>query len=313
MNNNPPFSHNAPSLAPAVRDDAIERRAALFREDLSDRILRVALGMAWALKPERIDQLPTLARLWTRDLVELHPSLPDPAAAGAGGLCGVARDLSVPTLVEAYRRGLYPFSHVGRPNWYSPPERCVSRLHDFHMTRRLRGRLRQVRHRVTFDSDFSAVIAACAERRPGRPPLTWITPQIMRAFAALHDAGAAHSIEVWNAAGELVGGGYGVVVGGVFVIESQFSRESQASKIGLCVLMWHLARWGFTLVDNKGPTQNVIEMGFSTIPRADYLAELARVCEMPSPSTWAVETDLPTVAHWQPDAGVRAQSLTEPA
>ena len=95
------------------------------------------------------------------------------------------------------------------------------------------------------------MIKACAGRRDGRWHLTWITPQIMRAYCDLHDAGYAHSFEVWNNDGELVGGGYGVAVGGAFTIESQFTLESHTSKIGFAVLNWHLAKWGFLLNDNK--------------------------------------------------------------
>ena len=144
----------------------------------------------------------------------------------------------------------------------APPERCVLSFADFHMSKRLRSRLRQNRFHVTFDRDFEGVIKACAGRRDGKWHLTWITPQIMHAYCDLHDAGYAHSFEVWNNDGALVGGGYGVAVGGAFTIESQFTRESHTSKIGFAVLNWHLAKWGFLLNDNKGPTQNTLEMGF---------------------------------------------------
>ena len=93
--------------------------------------------------------------------------------------------------------------------------------------RRLRRLMRQGRYRVTFDRDFEGVIKACAGRRPGKWQVTWITPRIMHAYAELHDAGYAHSFEVWNSDGELVGGGYGVALGGAFITELQFARESQ--------------------------------------------------------------------------------------
>ena len=163
----------------------------------------------------------------------------------------------------------------------SPPERCVLAFDDFHMSKRLRSRLRQDRYRVTFDRDFDGVIKACAGRREGKWHLTWITPQIMHAYSDLHDAGYAHSFEVWNGDGELVGGGYGVAVGGAFTIESQFTRESHTSKIGFAVLNWHLAHWGFLLNDNKGPTRNSLEMGFRVVPRAEFLARLAEAMRMP--------------------------------
>jgi leucyl/phenylalanyl-tRNA--protein transferase len=282
----------------------IARRAALFRETTSATLRRWALGTLYALRPHRVAGLPALARVWLADLMAPDLALPDPATglANPPGLAGIVHDLSVPTLIDAYRRGLYPWAHIPPLKWLSPPQRCVLSFDQFHISRRLRSRLRQKRHTVTFDRDFEGVIAACAEPREGRWPLTWITPRIMQAYAALHDEGYVHSFEVSNKAGDLVGGGYGVAVGGAFVIESQFSRESGASKIGFCMLNWHLARWGFVLNDNKGPTQNVLEMGFRTIPRAEYLARLAAAQRLPDKiGRWRVETGLDTIAAWQPN------------
>jgi leucyl/phenylalanyl-tRNA--protein transferase len=293
----------------------LARRAELFREPPGAMLRRWMLGTLYALKPARVFGLPALARLWLADLVAPDRSLPDPQTglANPSGLCGIVHDMSVPTLIEAYRRGLYPWAHISPLKWLSPPERCVLSFERFHISRRLRSRLRQQRYVVTFDRDFDGVIAACAKPREGKWPLTWITPQIMHAYAALHDAGYAHSFEVTNRAGELVGGGYGVAVGGAFVIESQFSRESGSSKIGFAMLAWHLARWGYTLADNKGPTQNVLEMGFCTIPRAHFLARLAAAQRLPDRAgRWQVETDLDTIAAWRPDAA-HAEATLVPA
>jgi len=284
---------------PSSRDD-------LFREPVEDRLRRWALGAAWAMRPPRVFGLPALGRVWLADLLRPAAGVPDPGAAldQPDGLCGIARDLSVPTLVAAHRRGLYPFAHVGPQKWWSPSERCVLAFPEFHMTKRVRSRLKQARHRVTFDRDFESVIKACAEPRDDRWRITWITPPIMHAYAALHDAGHAHSFEVWNREGELVGGGYGVAVGGAFTIESQFTRESHSSKLGFAMLNWHLARWGFVLNDNKRPAQNVLDFGFRTVPRARFQALLAEAVERPGRlGRWSVETDLPTVAAWRPETG----------
>lgn len=288
------------------RDDVAARRAALFRESGAETLRRWTLGAAWALRPGRAAGLPALARLWLKDLVNPSSGLPDPRAALArpAGLCGMARDLSVPALVEAYRRGLYPFAHFGPLKWWSPPERCILDFGDFHISKRLRGRLRQGRYRVTFDRDFDAVMKACAAPRQGKWSLTWITPTIMQTFAALHDAGHAHSFEVWNTDGALVGGGYGVAIGAAFTIESQFTRESHSSKIGFAVLNWHLAHWGFRLADNKGATRNTLETGFRVVPRATFCARLAdAVCAPGKEGRWQVEADAATVAAWQPGGG----------
>jgi leucyl/phenylalanyl-tRNA--protein transferase len=288
-------------------------RDALFRETAQERVRRLALGTAWALKPPRLFGLPALGRMWLADLVAPAGALPSPddALERPAGLCGIARDLSVPTLVEAYRRGLYPFAHIAPQKWWSPPERCILDFNAFHMPKRLRSRVRQARYRITFDRDFEAVMKACAAPRENKWQVTWITPQMMHAYAALHDAGHAHSFEVWNREGELVGGGYGVAVGGAFAIESQFTRESNTSKIGFAMLNWHLAHWGFVLNDNKGPTRNVLEMGFRTVPRAEFQARLAEAVRLPGRvGRWSVETDLKTVAQWFP-AGDGAGAPTD--
>jgi len=244
------------SSVPATNSDKSAQRAELFCETPMERIERWTLGAAWALKPRRIADLPALALMHLENLTAAPRPLPEPdEAARPSGLCAIAHDLSVPTLIDAHRKGFYPFAHVGPPKWMSPPERCVLSFENTRLSKRLRSRLRQARHRVTFDTAFERVIKACAARRPGKWRLTWITPRIMQAYAALHDAGYAHSFEVWDQAGELVGGGYGVAVGGAFTIESQFTIESHASKIGFAVLNWHLAQWGFLLSDNKGATR----------------------------------------------------------
>jgi leucyl/phenylalanyl-tRNA--protein transferase len=278
-------------------------REQLFRETIAERLRRCVLGTAWALRPPRAAGLPALGRVWLGDLLSPSEKLPDPDAAltRPAGLCGIVHDLSVPILVEAHRQGLYPWAHFGPVKWWSPPERCVLAFEDFHMPKRLRSRLRQARYRVTFDRDFDAVMKACAAPRENKLQVTWITPRIMHAYAALHEAGHAHSFEVWNQEGELVGGGYGVAIGGAFTIESQFTRESNTSKIGFAMLNWHLARWGFVLNDNKGPTQNTLEFGFRMVPRAEFRARLAQATALPGrPGRWSVETDLRTVADWQP-------------
>ena len=279
------------------------RREMLFRETPAERMRRLALGCAWAMTPARVSGLPNLARLWLADLIapaDRLPSMTD-ALDQPAGLCGIARDLSVPTLVEAYQRGLYPFAHIAPLKWWSPPERWLLSFEDFHIAKRLRVHLRQARCRVTFDRDFAGVMKACAAPRRRKWQLTWITPSLMRAYADLHAAGFAHSYEVWNAQGDLVGGGYGVAVGRTFTIESRFVRAANTSKIGLALLNWHLDRWGFAFIDNKVPNRNVIEMGFRRVPRTEFATLLADAARAPSRvGRWQVETDLPTVAEWQP-------------
>ena len=149
------------------------------------------------------------------------------------------------------------------------------------------------------------MITGCAGRRQGRGHLTWITPRIMRAYAELYDAGLVHSFEVWNKQGELAGGGYGVVLNGVFFIESQFSAEANTSKFGFSVLNWHLAKWGFALADNKWSTPTTLQMGFRMIPRAEFLLHLADgIGHAGKTGRWDVEDGPKAVADWNAEANL---------
>ncbi|HZP76805.1 MAG TPA: leucyl/phenylalanyl-tRNA--protein transferase [Pseudolabrys sp.] len=288
----------------ATAADPADRRASLFRESFRGMLERWALGTAWALTPARLRGVPPLLGMVLADGMAPDYALPDPESAleKPAGLCGVVHDLSVPTLLNAYRRGIYPWAHVGPLKWWSPPQRSVLFFNEYHIAKRLRRQMRQGQYTVTFDRDFEGVITACAAPREGRFHLTWITPRIMRAYAELFDAGHAHSFEVWNAAGELAGGGYGVALGGMFVTESQFSRETNTSKIGMTVLNWHLAQWGFGFNDGKLMTPTCRDMGFREIPRRDFLDVLARAQRPPSKlGRWSLEEELGKIAEWQPE------------
>ncbi len=280
-----------------------DRRAMLFRESLTGLAERWALGLAWALMPSRIAGVPNLLRLCARELLAPDYALPDPehTFAQPPGLAGIVHDFSAPAVLAAHRRGLYPFAHVGPLKWWSPPQRSVLFFDALHMARRLRRQIRQGHYSVTFDRDFEGVIAACAGHRAGRWHLTWITPRIMRVYAELFDMGYAHSFEVWNGRGKLVGGGYGVALGASFMTESQFSGEPNTSKIGFSVLNWHLAHWGFDFNDGKLMTPTCRDMGFREIPRGEFLARLREAERKPGrPGRWQVEADLAAVADWQP-------------
>jgi leucyl/phenylalanyl-tRNA--protein transferase len=271
----------------------------LFRESLRERGERVFFGIVWALQPKRFDRLAQIARLWTLRLFEPEPELSDLATRPGSEIVGIANDLSVPNLQRAYAAGIFPHSHLGTPKWISPHERCVLFFENLHISKRLKRLMRQGRYTVTFDQDFEGVIKACARRREGHYGITWITPRIMRAYAALFDAGYVHSFEVWNAEGKLVGGGYGVALGRIFTTESQFSHEPNTSKIGFSVLNWHLARWGYLLNDGKGPTPTILDMGFRVIPRAEFLRLLAEYGGHGGrQGPWSVEAGPEVVAGW---------------
>jgi leucyl/phenylalanyl-tRNA--protein transferase len=272
------FETQRASLGVAASGRA-DRRAALFRECLPDMAERCALGFAWALMPSRIAGVPNLLRLCLREFLAPDYILPDSERTldAPAGLASIVHDLNIPTLLAAYRCGLYPFAHVEPLKWWSPPARSLLFFDQLHIAKRLRRQMRHEGYTVTFDRDFDGVIAACAGHRAGHWHLTWITPRIMRVYADLFDAGHAHSFEVWNERGELAGGGYGVAIGGSFVTESQFSHEPNTSKIGFTVLNWHLAHWGFAFNDGRLMTPTCRDMGFREIPRGEFLSRLAQI------------------------------------
>ncbi len=286
-----------------ISGERAARRDHLFREPVASRIARVTLGAAYAMKPERIAALPALARMLAADTFSRSGALPNPDAPYENkfGLCGIVNDLSPRTLLAAYRLGLFPGGHVAPLKWFSPPERCVLFFNEMKIEKSVRRLLRKNSYTVSFDRDFEGVIKACSEKRAGKWGVTWISPRIMRAYAGLHDLGFAHSYEVWNEAGELAGGGYGVAIGGVFFGESQFSRESNTSKLGQAVLSWHLAKWGFHFDDSKWSSPMLTNMGFRSIPRDEFRSRLALAQRVPVCASWEIETELHSIAAWKPN------------
>ena len=158
------------------------------------------------------------------------PSI-DTARADMGGLLAVGADLSPERLLDAYRRGIFPWGLIeGHPVWYSPDPRMVLFPEEFRLHRSLRRTLRAGRFVVRFDTDFTGVMLGCAGTpRPGQDG-TWISPEMTKAYTRLHELGWAHSVEAYSE-GELVGGLYGLAIGRMFYGESMFSRRSDASKV----------------------------------------------------------------------------------
>lgn len=269
------------------------------------KLRRWMLGLLWSLKPPRLYGVPAMLATLAKHYAGygLSPGvLPDPdtALTHPDGLLGICSDLSVPTLMAAYAKGLFPFAHIGPQKWWSPSQRIVCLPEDIHIAKTTRRLLRLKQFEVTFDTAFDAVIRACAEPRPGRPSLTWIRPDIIEAYEALHDADYAHSVEVWDRAGKLVGGLYGVAVGNAFVTESMFARQPDASKVGLITLSAHLQKWGFVLNDGKRDSGHLRSLGFTLMPRAKFNALMAGAGLKPGrPGRWAVDKSI-DVAQWTP-------------
>jgi leucyl/phenylalanyl-tRNA--protein transferase len=237
-------------------------------------------AFAWNMNPSRWLNCVGLGLVVLKRASSFTAGLPHPDEAldWAGGLCGLLDDWSVETLHEAYCRGIYPLAHAAPTKLWCPPQRWVLRLgvpsDVAKLPRPVMRRIRMGEYALSFDTAFADVVAGCRARSRGRSPLTWLRPVHCEAFLRLHEAGLAHSYEVWNADGALVGGGFGVAIGRIFVAESQFSRESGASQVALAGLIAHLAQWGFTLCDAKVCSPMVEAMGFRPMPRADYLAAL---------------------------------------
>ncbi len=184
-------------------------------------------------------------------------------------------EITPETMLKAYRLGLFPMAETRtaqRLYWLDPEERGILPLDAFHVPRTLRRTMRAGRLAVTADRDFAAVIAGCAASGTGRED-TWINPDIERLFTALAAAGHAHSVETWRD-GELVGGLYGVAIGGAFFGESMFSRADDASKMALVHLVARLRLGGFGLLDTQFVTAHLARFGAVEIPRERYKAML---------------------------------------
>jgi leucyl/phenylalanyl-tRNA---protein transferase len=198
---------------------------------------------------------------------------PDPRRADAEGLVAVGGDLSVARLLLAYRSGIFPWT-ANPISWWSPDPRGVLELDRFHVSRSLAKTLRSDDFAVTFDRAFRAVMEGCAAPAPGRRS-TWISAEFLEAYTELHQQGHAHSVECWQGE-QLVGGVYGVVVGGLFAGESMFHRVSDASKVALFHLAKHLREREFELFDLQMLTPITTQLGGSTLMRDEYLNRLAR-------------------------------------
>ena len=187
-------------------------------------------------------------------------------------------------MLRAYQAGLFPMAETRSGDklyWLDPEKRGVLPLDGFHLSRRLRRTVLGGGFRVTSNAAFGSVIAGCAEQAPGRDD-TWINPEIERLFMALHRMGHAHSIEAWQGA-SLVGGLYGVALGGAFFGESMFSRATDASKVALVHLVARLRLGGFRLLDTQFVTEHLAQFGAVEIARDSYKSLLAVAVAVAAP------------------------------
>ncbi len=209
--------------------------------------------------------------LQTEDISFPHPSFSNP-----DGLLAYGGDLSTQRLLEAYRKGIFPWFNPGEAIlWWSPNPRFVLFPKELKVAKSMRPYFNQNKFHVTYDTRFLDVIIGCKLGETRKERGTWITSDIVESYYKLHQLGYAHSVEVWQDE-KLVGGLYGVSLGRMFFGESMFTRVSNASKFGFITLVKSLDAKGFTLIDCQMPTQHLSSLGAKAIPRSDFLDKLEK-------------------------------------
>lgn len=210
-------------------------------------------------------------------LLDERMRFPAVSAATREGLVAIGGDFSVERLLLAYRSGIFPWT-ANPITWWSPDPRAIIELDRFHVSRSLAKFMRKRPYEITVDQAFKRVMEGCAAASPGRGE-SWVKPEFIDAYARLFWLGHAHSVECWRGS-ELVGGIYGVSVGGFFAGESMFHRADNASKIALASLVERLRHRGYALLDVQMVTPTTLQFGAVEISRADYLRRLEAALEL---------------------------------
>jgi len=201
---------------------------------------------------------------------------PSPEYAEPNGLLAVGGDLGLERLLLAYSMGIFPWYEDGLPIlWHSPDPRMILLPDGLRVSRSLRRTMRDRTFEIRLDSDFEAVIRACARAPREGQDGTWITAEMIDGYQCLHELGYAHSAEAWLD-GELVGGLYGVSLGGCFFGESMFAVRANASKVAFVTLVEQLARWEFDLIDCQVHTSHLARFGATEWPRSRFLSVLEK-------------------------------------
>lgn len=199
---------------------------------------------------------------------------PPPELADENGIIAIGGDVRPQRLLAAYQAGIFPWPHGDYPlMWFCPAQRFVLTPKEIHLARSLIKTMRKGRYEIRFDTSFEAVMRGCQEQdRPGQDG-TWITDEMVEGYTALHEMGFAHSAEAF-ANGVLVGGVYGVSLGGTFCGESMFANAPDASKVAFATLTAHLATWDFDLVDCQNESAHLGSFGARLISRREFLSAL---------------------------------------
>jgi len=199
------------------------------------------------------------------------PQFPDPRKADSEGIVAIGGDLSITTLLAAYKQGIFPWYNENQPIlWWCPDPRFVLIPDDLKVSKSMRPYFNQKKYKVTFDTSFEKVMRTCGKiQRKDQPTGTWITKDMIEGYIDLHHAGYAHSVEVWDGK-NLVGGLYGIGIGKIFFGESMFSYRSNASKYGFLIL----ARWlfdnGCTLIDCQQDTEHMRSLGTILLSKEEF-------------------------------------------
>ncbi|MHC4840067.1 MAG: leucyl/phenylalanyl-tRNA--protein transferase [Planctomycetota bacterium] len=211
-----------------------------------------------------------------------EPIFPPAEEAEEDGVLAVGGDFSPERLLNAYGNGIFPWPHEGYPLlWFSPDPRMVLKPSELKIARSLRQKINKQPFEVRFDTAFREVMIACRDKvRPGQEG-TWITDEMLDGYTELHELGYAHSAEAYDGE-KLVGGCYGVSLGGAFFGESMFASQSDASKIAFVSLVQKLKSWGFTLIDAQVHTEHLERFGAKEIPRSEFLQMLIKAHETPT-------------------------------
>jgi len=221
------------------------------------------------------------------------PVFPDPELAGPDGLLAVGGDLGSARLLNAYRRGIFPWYGEGDPIlWWSPDPRLVLDPRTIVVSKSLERTIRKNPFRITLDTAFEEVITRCASVERSGQPGTWIVPDMRFAYIQLHRLGFAHSVEAW-AGDRLAGGLYGISLGQAFFGESMFTNQPDASKVCLVYLAALLRSWDFDCIDCQVTTDHLLRMGAFEITRRDFLKRLKSSLRSPDrKGPWSLPADL---------------------
>jgi len=208
--------------------------------------------------------------------------------ARSDGLLCIGGDLSPDRLLLAYKNGIFPwFSEDDPILWWSPDPRLVLFPKEINISKSLKKKLKKNLFDVTINHSFEETITACAQKRRGRDEGTWLVDDMIQAYIELHNTGYAHSVETWQD-GRLVGGLYGICLGGSFFGESMFSSVSDASKVALVALTQHLKNFDFDLIDCQVTTDHLINMGAVEIPRNQFIQKITKSVQRNDiPFIWA--------------------------